>query len=306
MTILFICSIVDWISTGEAWSDFLIPLIAPIIGVIGAYLIMRRQIETQQNREDLLESEQNELYRSTYIINLQIAQTSLPKLQEQARQIRNKIDDPDYRFLFVGAYSESFEVLLKQDYQLLFKGFRPYIQNNEALLNGFLLSYNAAYSLYKLQEDFNKEVRNYVSKSTTIKDMLSVQSSDIVTKIKFIVLDRNIPTDVKDIIRRTYDDLNLNIEPDNEYLKRLKKTTDSLFNLPVIHQSSNPNLIELVLLLKEINNNFIRLTDAVDQVQTFVKKFDEQTIKESNKVQNFLDLHSKTLEYLMNMKIDLI
>src|SRR5690606_4950232 len=115
-----------------------------------------------------------------------------------------------------------------------------------------------------------------------------------------------IPTDVKDIIRRTYDDLNLNIEPDNEYLKRLKKTTDSLFNLPVIHQSSNPNLIELVLLLKEINNNFIRLTDAVDQVQTFVKKFDEQTIKESNKVQNFIDLHSKTLEYLKNMKIDLI
>ena len=250
MDLLCICTIYDFFSTPENWKDYIIPFISPIIGVGGAYWIMKVQLQKQRDKEDRFEMDSNSLYRSTYLVNLKIVSVGITAGTKSISDLANRIHDIDYVFQYSELHTEGVSVILNQDYNLIYKSFRPTFYLRNGLLNDFVFSYNAVYTLGVNIKTLNHRITAFIEQTTNIRSELARQSSNLMTHIKLVLFDDDVAKEIKDFINTTYREYNIDQNIEGRFFEVLKQTADALFRgNQSLHLLNNSSTISLIVLL---------------------------------------------------------
>lgn len=124
MYLACICSVYDFFSIGVNWKDYIIPFISPIIGVGGAFWVLKKQLDTDRNNEKKKRSNLLESY-------LNLIKSLIPEINNSLKERIKTLEDASEKFILNENITLTRNIYEFESAQLI--GNLPYIDTMEAV-----------------------------------------------------------------------------------------------------------------------------------------------------------------------------
>ena len=289
------------------FKDVIIPIISSFIGIVGAYLILLYQIKKQKIREDEQELSNDSMIRSAYIINLKIVEIKIPeliKILDETIKTTNSLDD---NYLHFKVMIDGAEVIMKQDYNSLYKAYYPTFKFNDGIINSFLYSYNAIHSIHQGINNINLIGNSFVEKSKELEIEIEELSNKLVTQIKIVLQDNTVEENLKSFIKEKFENFyhkEMDLNKSNFYFKEFCNSI--MTSNQEIHLSDHPKVIEFIIFIKTCLQSLTKLiwlkSDYAQMAQQTISIFKTELLKLSQ----FIEIYKKYSDKSDKYKISFI
>jgi|SRR5690606_18396514 len=138
MDLLCICTIYDFFSTPENWKDYIIPFLSPIIGFLGAFLIMYLQVQKQKKIEKEKENKKFQL-TAEIIYNLnQGVDNKIDKWSDTIIEMKGYCNITKFHQLpFYSFETEVFQPITALGFDVFYEVSRVYLNVDELLVSDY-------------------------------------------------------------------------------------------------------------------------------------------------------------------------
>lgn len=302
MTIIFLnhCS-VDVLqsstNTYEIFKDIIVPILGSAVGILGAYLIMKNQLSEEGKKEKKNELSLNSLVRSVYATNLKIVELKLPAIIDVIENSVDDIEELDSSLLNLFLKIDGVDVILKQNYNELFKSYAHIFRTQEHSLNSFLLSYNAIHSIDITIMMINQLSKRFIEKCDLFQSEINFLSDEFVTNLKRVLHDETVDENLKTFLKTQFEENFVKVYSQEKTIEQFKNLCSSIMqNDQAIHLSKNNNIIELIIFIKSCLHKITLLINIKSDYKVIAKESIASFKKELAKIERFTSLYEKPTE----------